>query len=60
MSNVNELNSYTDDDGIVIFVDKMTWITKKNRHRHIKDGAPKKERGKVKITKDGIQIQEDN
>lgn len=33
-------------DGITVLVDPGTVKTKKNRHRHIKDGAPKSERGK--------------
>lgn len=55
---VSKANGYVDKDGIYIFVDKNTRQTKKNRTRHIKDGAPKKERGKVQITKEGIKINE--
>ncbi len=36
----------TGPDGVVIFVDPGTRVTKKNRHRRIKDGAPKSVRGK--------------
>lgn len=32
-------------DGVVVFVDPMTEKKKKNRVRHIKDGAPKRFRG---------------
>ena len=35
-------------DGVVVFVDPGTRITKKNRHRRAKDGAPKSMRGKPK------------
>lgn len=34
-------------DGIVIFKDPGTRKTKKNRHRKIRDGAPKCMRGRV-------------
>ena len=36
----------TASDGIVVHIAKETVKTKKNRRRHIKDGAPKKMRGK--------------
>lgn len=32
-------------DGTVVTVDSMTEKKKKNRHRHVKDGAPKHMRG---------------
>lgn len=35
-------------DGTMIFIDTMTVKKKKNRMRHIKDGAPKKLRGAPK------------
>ena len=35
------------NDGVVTFVDAGTRTTKKNRKRHVKDGTPKKERGKA-------------
>lgn len=47
MSNdLDRMKTEADEEGIVMFVDKMTEKTKKNRYRHIKDGCPKKERGK--------------
>lgn len=33
-------------DGSVVFVDPGTRVAKKNRRRHVKDGAPKSMRGK--------------
>ena len=37
------------NDGVVTFVDAGTRPTKKNRGRHVKDGTPKKERGKAGV-----------
>jgi len=42
------------DDGVVTFVDAGTKVTKKNRKRHMKDGTPKKERGKAGAAVFGI------
>lgn len=47
MSDIRGMRQIIADDGIVTYVDPMTHVTKKNRKRHIKDGAPKKERGRA-------------
>lgn len=47
MSDIHGMRQIIAEDGIVTYVDPMTHVTKKNRKRHIKDGAPKKERGRV-------------
>ena len=41
------------EDGTVTFIDPGTRKTKKNRHRHTKDGAPKKLRG---IPKEHLEV----
>lgn len=48
MDNLNRWKTYTDEDGIVCFIDPGTETKKKNRVRHVKDGCPKSERGKPK------------
>lgn len=47
MSDFTGMRQIVADDGVVTFVDAGTRVTKKNRKRHIKDGTPKKERGKA-------------
>lgn len=47
MSDFTGMRQIVADDGVVTFVDAGTKVTKKNRKRHVKDGTPKKERGKV-------------
>ena len=47
MSDFTGMRQIVADDGMVTFVDAGTRVTKKNRKRHIKDGTPKKERGKA-------------
>ena len=47
MSDFTGMRRIVADDGVVTFVDAGTKVTKKNRKRHIKDGTPKKERGKA-------------
>ncbi len=47
MDELDRMKTKIDEDGIMIFIDTNTRKTKKNRHRHIKDSAPKKERGKA-------------
>lgn len=43
---LDRMKTEVDEEGIMMFVDKMTEKKKKNRYRHVKDGCPKKERGK--------------
>lgn len=47
MSDFTGMRQIVADDVVVTFVDASTRVTKKNRKRHIKDGTPKKERGKA-------------
>ena len=47
MSDFTGMRQIAADDGVVTFVDSGTKVTKKNRKRHVKDGTPKKERGKA-------------
>lgn len=47
MSDFTGMRQIVADDGVVTFVDAGTKVTKKNRKRHVKDGTPKKERGKA-------------
>ena len=47
MSDFTGMRQIVADDGVVTFVDAGTRVTKKNRKRHVKDGTPKKERGKA-------------
>jgi hypothetical protein len=47
MSDFTGMRQIVADDGVVTFVDSGTKVTKKNRKRHMKDGTPKKERGKA-------------
>ena len=47
MSDFTGMRQIVADDGVVTFVDSGTKVTKKNRKRHVKDGTPKKERGKA-------------
>ena len=44
-NDISRMRTYESEDGVVIFKDPMTRKTKKNRHRHMKDGAPKNMRG---------------
>ena len=50
MSDFTGMRQIVADDGVVTFVDAGTKVTKKNRKRHVKDGTPKKERGKAGTT----------
>lgn len=50
MSDFTGMRQIVADDGVVTFVDAGTKVTKKNRKRHVKDGTPKKERGKAGAT----------
>lgn len=54
MSDFTGMRQIVADDGVVTFVDAGTRVTKKNRKRHIKDGTPKKERGKAGATVFGM------
>lgn len=47
-SDISRFRSEKATDGITVLVDPGTRKTKKNRHRHVKDGAPKNMRGKEK------------
>ena len=47
MSDFTGMRQIVAEDGVVTFVDAGTKVTKKNRKRHVKDGTPKKERGKA-------------
>ena len=47
MSDFTGMRQIVANDGVVTFVDSGTKVTKKNRKRHMKDGTPKKERGKA-------------
>lgn len=49
MSSFEGMRRIVADDGVVTFVDAGTRVTKKNRKRHVKDGTPKKERGKAGV-----------
>ena len=44
-NDIQGMRQFVAEDGILCYVDPMTRVTKKNRKRHIKDGAPKKLRG---------------
>ena len=46
MNDISKMRMATSEDGVNVFIDPMTRVTKKNRKRHIKDGAPKSERGR--------------
>lgn len=43
--NITGMRTYEHPDGTVIFIDPGTVQKKKNRQRHVKDGAPKCIRG---------------
>ena len=45
-SDISRMCIKTATDGVVVYKDPMTRKVKKNRHRHVKDGAPKNMRGK--------------
>ena len=45
MNDIRGMRQFVAEDGILCYIDPMTRVTKKNRKRHIKDGAPKKMRG---------------
>lgn len=45
MSDICGMHQFVTGDGLVCYVDSMTRVKKKNRKRHIKDGAPKNMRG---------------
>ena len=45
----DNIKSFEDVDGTICFIDPSTEVKKKNRHRHIKDGCPKSERGKAHL-----------
>ena len=44
-NDIQGMRQFVAEDGILCYIDPMTRVTKKNRKRHIKDGAPKKLRG---------------
>jgi hypothetical protein len=45
MQNVSTMRSLELPDGVVVMIDPGTETKKKNRKRHVKDGAPKSMRG---------------
>lgn len=45
MADISRMKTMTAEDGTVVFIDPGTRKTKKNRHRHVKEGTPKKLRG---------------
>lgn len=45
MSDIRGMRQFVTGDGLVCYADPMTRVKKKNRKRHIKDGAPKNMRG---------------
>lgn len=51
MNDISNMRAFIDTDGIVCYIDPMTKVKKKNRKRHIKDGAPKKLRGQNNVQK---------
>ena len=61
MNDICGMRQFVASDGILCYVDPMTRTTKKNRKRHIKDGAPKKMRGinRMKILGKGVLIIDD-
>lgn len=42
---INRMKRVTKPDGVTVLIDTGVRKTKKNRHRHCKDGTPKKLRG---------------
>ena len=55
---LGRMKSFQDmETGVLYFRDPGTVKKKKNRHRHVKDGCPKSERGKVRFG-EGIPFQE--
>lgn len=45
MKNLTKMRTYEHPDGTIVFLDPGTETKKKNRVRHVKDGAPKSMRG---------------
>lgn len=45
MKNTTRMRTLERPDGTIVFLDPGTEVKKKNRSRHVKDGAPKSMRG---------------